>query len=416
MILALLLAASFTPIEDDYDGALEAARKKQQPLLVELWAPWCHTCASMRHYVLRDDSLEPLRDLVVFVALDTEQPKNEKAVAKLAPSVWPTFVVIDSKREHVLARLPGSATAQEFLRFVRSAVAPEDKAAASELARAEALQSSGKREAALAAYQKLAQDPARDASTRGRAALSAALLLMAKGDAGPCSSVGAKLADSARGTYYEPGIWAIVASCALELESPPEAVLRTAAAHLESAVASSNLSLSVDDKSDLYEALFDIRAHEKDESAATRVRAARLAMLERAAKDAPSSLAAQTFDAHRAELYIALGRFDDALAMLTASESSAPRDYNPPARRARVHLARKDLRAARAAVERAKARVYGPRTASILVLDAEIAAAAGDKAAARAAYSNAKKILSAMQPSLGVQRRLQQIDKALAAL
>src|SRR5689334_21029263 len=34
-------------IEDDYPAALACARAKKVPLVLDLWAPWCHTCLSM---------------------------------------------------------------------------------------------------------------------------------------------------------------------------------------------------------------------------------------------------------------------------------------------------------------------------------------------------------------------------------
>lgn len=34
-------------VEDDLDAALEEARRSSKLLLVDGWAPWCHTCLSM---------------------------------------------------------------------------------------------------------------------------------------------------------------------------------------------------------------------------------------------------------------------------------------------------------------------------------------------------------------------------------
>jgi predicted negative regulator of RcsB-dependent stress response len=102
--------------------------------------------------------------------------------------------------------------------------------------------------------------------------------------------------------------------------------------------------------------------------------------------------------------------------MLTASEKVSPDDYNPPARLARVYLAKSDIASARAAIARAKAKVYGPRSVTILLLEADIALAAGDKTAAKAAYESAKKVLAAQTPTASSERRRLQIERSLSAL
>src|SRR5262245_56422136 len=43
-------------IADDYKNAIACAKQKQQPLVIDLWAPWCHTCLSMQTTVFLDKS------------------------------------------------------------------------------------------------------------------------------------------------------------------------------------------------------------------------------------------------------------------------------------------------------------------------------------------------------------------------
>jgi len=43
-------------IEDDYPAALACAKARKLPLVLDLWAPWCHTCLSMMSTVFTDRS------------------------------------------------------------------------------------------------------------------------------------------------------------------------------------------------------------------------------------------------------------------------------------------------------------------------------------------------------------------------
>src|SRR5580698_6813599 len=47
-------------VEDDYPKALAQARALGKPLFVDAWAPWCHTCLSMRAYVFPNEAMRPL--------------------------------------------------------------------------------------------------------------------------------------------------------------------------------------------------------------------------------------------------------------------------------------------------------------------------------------------------------------------
>src|SRR6266545_1957429 len=44
-------------ISDDYAAAVARARSEKKPLFIDMWAPWCHTCLSMKQVVMVDPSL-----------------------------------------------------------------------------------------------------------------------------------------------------------------------------------------------------------------------------------------------------------------------------------------------------------------------------------------------------------------------
>src|SRR5688500_7485568 len=54
-------------IEDDYARALAEARKKKVPLVIDMWATWCHTCLSMQNYVLTEANLAKHWDRFVWL-------------------------------------------------------------------------------------------------------------------------------------------------------------------------------------------------------------------------------------------------------------------------------------------------------------------------------------------------------------
>src|ERR1043165_6912433 len=81
-------------IADDLPSALQCAAKRKQAVVLDLWAPWCHTCLSMQTTVFTDASFEADASKFVFAALDTDRDANAAAVAKYPPSAWPTFYVI----------------------------------------------------------------------------------------------------------------------------------------------------------------------------------------------------------------------------------------------------------------------------------------------------------------------------------
>ena len=80
-MLALMVAAAMAAnasgiefVEDDYPKALALARQQQKPVLVDTWASWCHTCLSMKRFVFPDPGLRPVKDAVVWLAIDSENP------------------------------------------------------------------------------------------------------------------------------------------------------------------------------------------------------------------------------------------------------------------------------------------------------------------------------------------------------
>ena len=108
-------------VHDDYPRALAEAKRTKRPLFVDAWAPWCHSCQSMRAYVLTDPLLAPMANDFVWLTIDTEQESNAQFVEGFTNRVWPTLWVIDGEREAPVLRWEGTATAPELLTLLATA-------------------------------------------------------------------------------------------------------------------------------------------------------------------------------------------------------------------------------------------------------------------------------------------------------
>src|SRR5688572_30553013 len=69
--------------EDAPDAALAAARAENKLVLVDLWAPWCHTCLSMQNFVLTAENLPNVTSRFVLLAIDTEREQNAAFLEKV---------------------------------------------------------------------------------------------------------------------------------------------------------------------------------------------------------------------------------------------------------------------------------------------------------------------------------------------
>src|SRR4249919_2290393 len=115
-------APAFAHVEN-FDESLAKAKAEGKAVLVDAWAPWCHTCLSMQNYVLNDPSLASLGERVVLVELDTDKPENAAFLEKYTVNVWPTFFVIDANSGEATSLWPGSASVNEFRGFVEDGLA-----------------------------------------------------------------------------------------------------------------------------------------------------------------------------------------------------------------------------------------------------------------------------------------------------
>jgi thiol-disulfide isomerase/thioredoxin len=381
---------------DDAESAFATAKREGKALIVDLWAPWCHTCLSMQEFVLRDANLPHATERFVFLAVDTERAENAAFLEKYSVSVWPTFYVIDPVSRAVRGRWLGAASASEFSRFL------DEGARAVELGREGQLGAEDPRALQLAGDELAARREFAGAAAKYGAALERAAadwawrpaVLVARMSAlskaksyEECAALGER-AMTQTGSGVSAGDFASFAlSCAEKLpkgDARATAVQKAAELRLTTLCDGNGAELTADDRADACANLDQARTALGDAAGARRAVEAGLAVLEAAAADVPDDVAL-TFDRARSDFLVSLGRGEEALSLLARREQALPDNYNPPHQLARVYRSLKRWDEAIAAIERALGRAYGPRRANLMTLQIELLVAAGRKAEAKVA-------------------------------
>lgn len=367
-MLALSLAVSLLAaptadrlpwVRDDWTEAKNRATASKKLVAVDVWATWCHTCLSMKNFVLTEAPLAKVADTHVWLALDYDLEKNAAFFAKFPIAAFPTFLVIDPVKEEVVARWVGSGSAEEMAAFFATASpTPTDPLALGNRALAR-----GQHAEAAAIFEKALGAKSNDAALETRL-IGGLIEALYKSDPKRCVERGVALLD--RVDDSSPGVdaGAMISYCAEGLEpSVKNAALAKVKARLEKTEqnATAMAKLSIDDRSGLYSMLIDLEDALGNGKAADALTLKRLALLESAASAAKDPTARATFDAHRLECYLRLKRFPVAQKMLEATAKAMPKDFNPPWRLAVLFKATGDTKRGLNAIERALSLGYGPR-------------------------------------------------------
>ncbi len=413
--------------EDDYPAALACAQATQRPLVIDMWAPWCHTCLSMKTTVLEDPSLGPLAERFVFVALDTDREVNARAVARFPPQSWPTFFVVSPADETVHERWLGAASIGQFRTLLEHGeaayLASRDGGTLDPLmAQLRAGNQAATRKdwpAATAAWRELLASAPTTWPRRPDVLVSLISAQWKAGDVPACIDIALAHGDETGSTASATDflVWAL--TCAGDEDANParaRAVREQAVARLTALVDDAGAPLSVDDRSD---AMMNLRMAldalgDKDGARALAER--QLAYLADAAARAPDAWARSTFNWPRAEVHVWLGRGLELVPALEQSAADLPREYDPPHRLAWVLL--KSGEPARAAPWAAQAveRAYGARKVRVVGLQLEVAQALGDRAAERAARATLVATLEGLPPEQAQPETLARARAELAAM
>ena len=419
-------------IADDYPAALACAKEKKVPLVVDLWAPWCHTCLSMRATVLRDPSFAADANKFVFATLDTDRSTNAAALAKLSIGAWPTFYVLGDD-ESVLARYVGSTSVLQFHDLLDAAAVAQRGGQAA----ADAHMLGAERALALKQYDVADQEltaaiaKAQTVWTRRPEALNDLILTkLRRNDLMGCLDLAEQYLDVTGNAAVASDFLVTALTCADKTEHPaPPApapgkdviarltkLRQRAAQRWKDLLADTTAQLSVDDRSDAMANLRDTLDTLGDKAEARKVAEDQRKLLDDAAAKAPDAMAAMTYNWPRAEVYVYLGKPLELVPALEKSAKDLPDQYDPPARLGWIYLKAGKLDLAAKWTDEALHLVYGPRRGRLLTQRAEIAAAAKDTKAARDYLQQAIDLYDGLPPGQAAPEALAAVKAQLAAL
>jgi thiol-disulfide isomerase/thioredoxin len=377
---------------DAYTEALRCAADKGVPLVIDMWAPWCHTCLSMQSTVLIDERLADYDRRMVFLALDTDREVNAAAVAAFPPAAWPTFFVVSPIDESIQSRFVGAATVEQFAGFLddgerghqalRGGELPSHDAAAREGDRASARKDW---DAARKAYEDALADAPREWPRRPDVLVSLIATRARAKDWSTCVEIATQRMDETGASASTTDFGSHALGCAAQHPDPATQarVRERVVARLSALVDDETAQMSVDDRADalVYLRQANDELGRKDLARVAAERERRL--LDEAAGAAASPREAMTFNWPRAEVYAYLGVPLELVPALERSAADLPKEYDPPYRLAWIHLQAKQLDDARTWAERAVQLAYGPRKARAQGMLADIHRARGDATAER---------------------------------
>lgn len=411
---------------DDYDAALACARAQNQPLFIDDWAPWCHTCLSMKHTVFLAPGMAPWAERFVWLAVDTDRPENAAAVGKFPPQVWPTFYVIAPASESVQGRYLGAASLDQFREFLQhgeqaflesQGTTLDEGSLLGRVRAGDRATTEGDFQAANVAYTAALAMAPPDWPRRPDVLVALASARYKSADYETCVALGEAEAAHTGRSASAADFAQSVNGCADHVADARRArkLREKLAARLAEVLDDAGAPLAVDDRSDGLRILREIRVALGDTAGARKLAERQRALLDQAWAEAPTPFAAMTYAWPAAEVYVYLGEGQKLLPALEKLEAELPNQYDPPYRLAWVHFQLGALDAALSAAGRALDRAYGPRKTRVQGLIADIHAERGDHASEIAARRAVVAIYEALPEGLKQPAALAEARATLAA-
>lgn len=408
-------------IVDDFPAALAQARREGRTLVVEAWAPWCHSCRSMRAYVYTDSSLRRHAGQFVYLDLDTEKARNADFRRQYRIEAVPTLFFIDPANGSVRMRWLGGLTVPQLHALLDDVASGGDTPPAllRRVAQADSLFGMGRNAEAAAAYAGVLAAAPEGWRGYPRAVESILYAYSVTGQ----NEAGARLALEALPRVGHSPSGLNVASAGLDCAvNAPDSLAEKSAwvskleAEVLARVRDHSFETAPDDRSGAYIALLGARDAAGDSAGTRRVNEEWAGFLEGAAAAAKTPEQRAVYDSHRLSAYLELGQPERAIPMLEQSQRDFPEDYNPPARLATAYKAMRDWDRALAASDRAMRLAYGPRKLLIYQTRADILEGRRDAAGARQVMTEAVAFAEALPEGQRSERTIQSLRHRLETM
>ncbi len=353
-------------IHDDWSQAQKHAQATKKLVAIDVWATWCHSCLSMKNYVLTKETMRDVSQQHIYLALDYYLEKNTEFFKKYPIDFFPTFLVIDSLSGKVVSRKTGSATAEQMRDFFKEAKVKQQS-------------QTGQQLLAQRNYQGAAKLFKKALSKGFNEELAMGYIEALWGhDKKACALEGHRMLKklSQSGISVDIGSLVLYGSEKLD-KAQKQTIYQDLIAHFKPHLERRPAGLTADDLSNRYDVVSGALEGLDQEKEALKVAAARLTMLEKAAKDAQSASARSTFDYHRMGLYLKLKQADKAVKMLQASQKAEPNNFNHPWRLSLVFLKQKNYPGALKSINRALQVGYGGRKLRLFSTKIDVLLASG---------------------------------------
>ena len=374
-------------LQDNYSEAIQVATRTERPLVIKMWAPWCHTCLSMKEFVLKDPGLVALGDRFVWLAMDTDRPENDAALKKLPVSSWPTFFVLNPNNEKVLARHLGAASIRQLRDvFALGESAFRNTKGAKSLSTVETLLVKGDQsfqqstfETATKSYAAALDKAPTDWPLAPETAVKWISSSLKGGGECPLAKAKSYLDIAAQGSTASLADYVYYVTKCVDKNAgkvgakEKQSTLELSSELIEKALANAAAPLSVDDRSDSMRILREIKTTLGKAEAAKKIATQQLALLETTIENAPSPFAAMTYNWPLLEVSIFLDKTERVLPTLENSYKALPNEYDPAYRFASaLHLLKRNSEALPVA-QKAVQLSYGPRKKRVkdLLVDIE---------------------------------------------
>lgn len=99
--------------QDPFEAALQRARERHVPVLIDYSAPWCYSCYYMAKNVLTGAEWDRVQHEAVVVELDADSPVGAKWMAAWSVKAMPTYLLFNPQGQE-LGRILGEQTREDF--------------------------------------------------------------------------------------------------------------------------------------------------------------------------------------------------------------------------------------------------------------------------------------------------------------